>query len=245
MEVELEVDAGVAVLTLNAPQRRNALTPQMAREMVDALGRVDADESIAALVIRGADGRFCAGAHTGTLDGAGADPSDDATYTGLSVIYESFTRVGTVRPFTVAAVRGAAVGAGMNLALATDLRVVARDARLMSGFLRIGLHPGGGHFVLLSRLAGREAAAAMALGGAEIDGDRAVALGMAWEAAEDADVEDRALALAHGVARDPALARAAVRSFRLETGPPGVGWDTAVQTERAPQMWSMRRRGGA
>ena len=72
MEVELEVDAGVAVLTLNAPQRRNALTPQMAREMVDALGRVDADESIAALVIRGADGRFCAGAHTGTLDGAGA-----------------------------------------------------------------------------------------------------------------------------------------------------------------------------
>lgn len=113
----------------------------------------------------------------------------------------------------------------------------------MSGFLRIGLHPGGGHFVLLSRLAGREAAAAMALGGAEIDGDRAVALGLAWEAADDGAVEARAMEFAAGVAKDPALARA-VRSFRLDTGPPAVGWDTAVQTERAPQMWSMRRRSG-
>ncbi|WP_296368678.1 MULTISPECIES: enoyl-CoA hydratase-related protein [unclassified Pseudonocardia] len=244
MEVELEVDDGVALMTLNAPERRNALTPQMAREMVDALERVDADDGIGALVIRGADGRFCAGAHTGTLDGAGADPSDDATYTGLSVIYESFTRVGAVKAFTIAAVRGAAVGAGMNLALAADMRVVSRDARLLSGFLRIGLHPGGGHFVLLSRLAGREAAAAMALAGAEIDGDRAVALGLAWEAHGDDEVEARAMDFARGIAKDPALARAAVRSFRMETGPPGVGWDMAVQTERAPQMWSMRRRSG-
>lgn len=244
MEVALEIDGGVAVLTLNAPERRNALTPQMASEMVAALEQVDADDSVGALVIRGAGGRFCAGAHTGTLSGAGTDPADDATYTGLSVIYESFTRVGGVKAFTIAAVRGAAVGAGMNLALATDMRVVARDARLMSGFLRIGLHPGGGHFVLLSRLAGREAAAAMALGGAEIDGDRAVALGLAWESVDDDAVEARAMEFAAGVAADPALARAAVRSFRMETGPPAVGWDTAVQTERAPQMWSMRRRSG-
>lgn len=138
MEIELEVRDGVAVVTLSAPERRNALTPDMtpdmAREMVGALERVDADESVGAVVIRGAEGRFCAGAHTGTLAGANADPAAEETYGGLSVIYESFTRVGLVKAVTIAAVRGAAVGAGMNLALATDLRIVSADARLLSGF---------------------------------------------------------------------------------------------------------------
>ncbi|MDZ4266410.1 MAG: enoyl-CoA hydratase-related protein, partial [Mycobacterium sp.] len=117
-----------------------------------------------------------------------------------------------------------------------------RTARLMSGFQRIGLHPGGGHFVLLSRLAGREAAAAMALCGAEIDGDRAAQLGLAWESVADEAVEEQAFELAREAAKDPSLARAMARTFRLETGPPALGWDVAVQTERAPQMWSMRRR---
>lgn len=243
MEIELEVQDGVGVITLCAPERRNALTRDMAREMVEALERVDTDDSVGALVIRGAEGRFCAGADTGTLSGANADPAAEETYDALSSIYESFTRLGQVKAVTVAAVRGAAVGAGMNLAMAADLRVVATDARLLSGFLRIGLHPGGGHFVLMARRAGREATAAMALAGEEIDGTRAAQLGMAWEAVDDTEVETRAIDMAGRIARDPALARAAVRSFRLETGPPTMPWDVAVQAERAPQMWSMRRRG--
>lgn len=241
MEIELTVESGVATLTLAAPQRRNALTPEMSRELVAAADRVDADDTIGALVIRGSGGSFCAGAHTATLSNAGSDPAEESTYASLSAIYAAFTRIGSVRAVTVAAVRGPAVGAGLNLALATDLRIVARTARLMSGFQRIGLHPGGGHFVLLSRLAGREAAAAMALCGAEINGDRAAQLGLAWESVADEDVEARALELAREAAKDPALARAMARTFRLETGPPSLGWDTAVQTERAPQMWSMRR----
>lgn len=242
MEVELTIESGVATLTLAAPQRRNALTPEMSRELVAAADRVDADDSVGALVIRGAGGSFCAGAHTGTLGDAGSDPAEESTFAGLSDIYAAFTRIGSVRAVTVAAVRGAAVGAGLNLALATDLRIVAHTARLMSGFQRIGLHPGGGHFVLLARLAGREAAAAMALCGAEIDGDRAAQLGLAWESVTDEAVEPRAFELAREAAKDPSLARAMARTFRLETGPPGVSWDVAVQTERAPQMWSMRRR---
>jgi enoyl-CoA hydratase len=242
VEIELTVDSGVANLTLSAPQRRNALTPEMSRELVAAADRVDADDSVGALVIRGAGGSFCAGAHTTTLGDAGSDPAEENTFANLSAIYAAFTRIGSVRAVTIAAVRGPAVGAGLNLALATDLRIVARNARLLSGFQRIGLHPGGGHFVLLSRLAGREAAAAMALCGAEIDGDRAVQLGLAWESVDDENVEARALELAREAAKDAALARAMARTFRLETGPPALGWDAAVQTERAPQMWSMRRR---
>lgn len=142
---------------------------------------------------------------------------------------------------TVAAVRGSAVGAGMNMLLAADLRIVARDARLICGFLKRGLHPGGGHFVILSRLIGREAAAAMALFGEEINGDKAVELGLAWESVDDAAVEDLALELAGRVAADPELARVAVGNFRTEVVNGAVGWDVATQYERPAQMWSMRR----
>ena len=132
----------------------------------------------------------------------------------------------------------------MNMLLAADLRIVANDARLICGFLKRGLHPGGGHFVILSRLIGREATAAMALFGEEIDGTRAAQLGLAWKAVDDEAVESRALELAARVAADPELARAAVGNFRKEVVNGAVGWDVAMQYERPAQMWSMRRSAG-
>jgi len=240
-EVLLEVDSGVAVVTLNAPQRRNALTPPMAGDLIAVFDEVDAREEVGALVVRGVGRSFCAGGDVQTLLEAGRDPAAPETYTAMGAIYDCFYRLGQVEVPTIAAVRGSAVGAGMNMLLAADLRIVARDVRLICGFLKRGLHPGGGHFVLLSRLVGREAAAAMALFGEQVDGERAVQLGLAWETVDDAAVEDRAMELAARVAADPALARAAVGSFRIETGPPHVSWAIATQFERPAQMWSMRR----
>jgi enoyl-CoA hydratase len=240
-EVLLEVDEGVAVVTLNAPQRRNALTPAMAGELIAVLDEVDSRPDVGALVMRGVGKSFCAGGDVQTLTTAGRDPAAPDAYAGMGAIYDSFYRLGQVKAPTIAAVRGSAVGAGMNMLLAADLRIVARDVRLICGFLKRGLHPGGGHFVILSRLVGREAAAAMALFGEEVDGERAVQLGLAWETVDDAAVEDRARELAVRVAKDPALARAAVGNFRKETGPPYVSWEVATQFERPAQMWSMRR----
>jgi enoyl-CoA hydratase len=240
-EVLLDVDGGVAVVTLNAPQRRNALTPAMATELIATFDEVDARNDIGALVVRAVGKSFCAGGDVQTLTDAGRDPAAPDAYAGMGAIYDSFYRLGQVKAPTIAAVRGSAVGAGMNMLLAADLRIVARDARLICGFLKRGLHPGGGHFVILSRLVGREAAAAMALFGEEVDGERAVQLGLAWETVDDAAVEDRAFELAARVARDPALARVAVGNFRKETGPPHVSWEVATQFERPAQMWSMRR----
>jgi len=239
--IGLEVSDGVAVLTVDSPEVRNGLTPQMGRELADACDTVDADRSVGAAVVRGAGGTFCSGADRRTWD-PGADQAEDAAFRDTGAVYGAFRRVGTLAVPTVAAVRGAAVGAGVNLMLATDLRVVARDARILAGFLRIGLHPGGGFFTLAGRTAGREATAALGLFGSEIDGTRAAALGLAWAAVDDADVENTALALAAGPAHDPDLAREAARSFRTELGPPGIGWDAAVEFERATQMWSQRRR---
>lgn len=240
-EVLLEVDGGVAVVTLNAPERYNALTVAMADELVAALAAVEADPSVAALVIRGEGKAFCSGGDVATLTDAGIDPADPERYAGIGAIYESFTRLGKVGVPTIAAVQGAVVGAGMNLMLAADLRVVAEDVRLICGFLKRGLHPGGGHFLLLERLVGREAAAAMGLFGEEVDGPGAQRLGLAWDVVPAADVTARAVELAGRVAGDPELARAVIATFRRELGSPQVSWDVAVQVERPSQMWSMRR----
>lgn len=241
-DVRLEIDGPVAILTLDAPERRNALRTGTARDVIEACDAIDGNHAVGAVVVRGAGGYFCAGADRELLDAAGRDPAGEEAFDDLSLVYRAFVRVGELAAPTVAAVRGGAVGAGVNLALATDLRVVGEDARLISGFLRIGMHPGGGHFTLVGRAAGREAAAALGLFGEEISGRRAVALGLAWDAVSDGDVEARALELARRVARDPALARAATRSLRLELGPPGTSWPVALEAERGQQIWSLRRR---
>lgn len=241
-EVNLERADGVATLILDAPDRRNALTLSMARELAAACDEIDADASVGAVVVRGSGGYFCAGGDRQTLAEAGRDPAAPEAWEGIGDVYRSFARVGELQPPTIAAIRGGAVGAGVNLAFATDLRVVANDAKIISGFLPIGLHPGGGHGVLLGRTGIREAAAAMALFGERIDGARAAELGLAWAAVEDDEVEAKAAELAAAPAADPELARRVAKSLRAQLGPPTLPWPVALDMERASQMWSMRRK---
>lgn len=240
-EVRVEIREHVGTLTLAAPERRNALTPPMAREVVAACDALDADESVGAVVVAGEGSSFCSGGDRDTLAASGKDPVGDGALAGLRSIYDAFVRVGHLKAPTIAAVRGAAVGAGLNLMLATDLRVVADDTRIIAGFQRIGVHPGGGHFSLLGRAAGREAAMAITVFGEEIDGRRAAELGLAWAAVPAGEVEQRAHEIAARIAGDPELARAVVRSARAELGPPGIAWDVALELETAPQLWSLRR----
>ncbi|HKX69522.1 MAG TPA: enoyl-CoA hydratase-related protein [Intrasporangium sp.] len=242
-DVAYAVADAVATITLNAPDRRNALSVEMSRELVDAARTAESDAAVGAIVVTGGQ-HFCAGAVRAVLADTGLDPVEDEAYRNLETVYGAFTTIGDVGLPTIAAVRGAAVGAGLNLALATDLRIVSRTARLLPGFAQIGIHPGGGHFTLLNRVAGREAAAAMGLFGEEVSGERAVELRLAWAAHDDEHVEREAHALAARVATDPELARRLIRSFRRETVPGGVAWDVAVELERSPQMWSLRRKHG-
>ncbi|MCW2831197.1 MAG: enoyl-CoA hydratase/isomerase family protein [Aeromicrobium sp.] len=241
-EIRLDVTDGVAVITLDAPQRRNALTPAMARELVAACDRVDDDETIGAVVVAGAGDYFCAGGERPMLAAAGERPADPDMFDAMGDIYQSFKRVGEIKAPTIAAIVGGAVGAGMNLALATDLRVVADDARLMSGFLAIRLHPGGGHGALLARSGAREAGNAMALFGESVTGRQAVDLGLAWASVPADAVVSRALELAAVPAGDPELSRLTAASMRLEAVVDDSAWNRGLQLERATQMWSMRRR---
>ncbi len=240
-EVTWEKSGGVATVTLSSPEVRNGLDAPMALTLFDACEAIDADLDIGCTVIRGAGGTFCSGADTREWH-VMSNPASQEAFTLISTIYDAFARVGRLSTPVIAAVRGSAVGAGLNLMLATDLRIVAHDAKILSAFLRIGLHPGGGFFTLAGRAANREMAAALGLFNATLSGDQAVERGLAWEAVDDEMVESRALEMAEQPAHDPELARRAIGSLRAELGPPGVSWPAALEMERGIQMWSQHRR---
>jgi len=190
--VEIDLAPGadrVAVVTVNDPERRNALTPPMIDALVAAFDQLESDGGIGAVVITGAPPAFCAGADLSHL---GASPSE----AGLRGIYEGFLRVGRSPLPTIAAVNGAAVGAGMNLALCCDLRLAGRRAKFDTRFLQLGLHPGGGHTWMMRRIMGPEATAAAVLFGEVLDGAEAERAGLVWRCVDDDGLLPAALEMA-------------------------------------------------
>jgi enoyl-CoA hydratase len=227
----------VALLTLSDPDRRNAMTLPMVEEIVDALHALEADPEVGALVVTGEPPAFCSGADVANL-GALAAGATAAERTRITRVYEGFLRVLRSPLPTVAAVNGPAVGAGMNLALACDVRIAGESARFDPRFLRIGLHPGGGHVWMLERAVGPQAAAAMILFGQVLEGADAAARGLAWECVPDDDVVDFACELAARAAMVPeALAARTKETLRAAAFQPG--FDEAVAFEVGHQTWSL------
>ena len=232
-EVEVRVDAErrVATLTLQAPDRRNSLTLPMVDEIVAAVDDLEQRTGeVGALVVTGAPPAFCAGADLGHLG--------ESREEGLRAIYEGFLRIGRSTLPTVAAVNGAAVGAGMNLALCCDVRIAAERARFDTRFLQLGLHPGGGHTWMLQRIVGPEAARAMVVFGEVLDGRAAERAGLVWRCVPDDDLLTTATELAAKAATNPPALNARVR----RTMDALVGVDdhpTAVDVELEAQVWSL------
>src|SRR5579864_3916155 len=195
-EIEVESHDGIAVITLNAPERRNAITVEMSRELTAACDAIDSDPGIGAVVIRGRGPSFCAGADRSLLARVGEDPVESRRRADLLNVYQAFIGVGHLQAPTIAAVRGVAIGGGLNLVFATDLRVVADDAKLLAGFLKIGVHPGGGHFTLVGRTVGREAVTALTVFGESLTGRDAAARGLVWTSVPDERVDETAMSLA-------------------------------------------------
>jgi len=241
--IDVQIKDGLAVVTLQDERRRNAVSLALAEQLVSACDDIDANGEIGAVVLRGAGGFFSSGADRGELAEICVDPTSTRSIAMTSAIYESFRRVGALRPPVVAAIRGGALGAGINLALSADVRVVGRDAVIASGFTRLGVHPGGGHYGLLGRAVGPEATTVLGVLGHAVDGARAVELGLAWECCQDGDVDARAEALTVYAAADPDLARSAKTSMRAQLGPPAIPTQAGVELERAPQLWSFARKG--
>jgi enoyl-CoA hydratase len=231
--VEVSRSEGVAVVTLNDPERRNTLTLPMVDEIVAAFDQLEADESIGAVVVTGAPPAFCAGADLGDL-GRGGQSGDGGNVTS---VYDGFLRVARSTLPTVAAVNGAAVGAGMNLALACDVRIAGRSGRFDTRFLRLGLHPGGGHTWMLRRAVGPQAAAAMVLFGQVLDGAAAATAGLAWSCVDDDALVADATAFAAGAAAAPRELAIRVKQT-LQSVAAVDEHNSAVAIELEAQRWS-------
>jgi enoyl-CoA hydratase len=170
-EVLLERRGGVAVITLNVPDRRNSLTLPISARLAELVAECEHDDDVAALVVTGTPPAFCAGADLTALGEARED--------GLRAIYAGFLAVADATLPTIAAVGGAAVGAGLNLALACDVRLVGPRAKFDARFLQLGIHPGGGMTWMLQRLVGPQTATAMILFGTVLDDAESVRAGLA------------------------------------------------------------------
>lgn len=230
--VLLEISEGVATLTLNNPTERNTLTAPMVAEIIAVMEVVEADSSVGAVVVTGAAPAFCAGANLGNLA--------EATGDSLGNIYEGFLRIARSPLPTLAAVNGAAVGAGMNLALGCDLRIAGRSAKFDTRFLQIGIHPGGGHTWMLRRIAGPQAAVAAVIFGQVMDGAEAERVGLVHRCVEDSDLLATAQAYARTAAGAPRelviTTKATIQAMADVDNHPA-----AVARELEPQLWSTRQ----
>lgn len=230
--VLIEVKDGVGLLTLNNPDARNSMTAPMVEGIIAAMDLFESDLTVGAVVVTGAGSSFCAGADLGNLR--------EATRESLKHIYEGFLRVARSPLPTVAAVNGAAVGAGMNLALGCDVRIAATRAKFDTRFLQIGLHPGGGHTWMQRRIVGHQVAMAGIVFSQVLDGPESERVGLSYKCVPDDELLSFAHAFARGAATAPRelviIAKQMIRDMAdVETH------DAAVARELEPQLWTMQQ----
>lgn len=233
MSILVEQRDRVVVITLNDPDRRNTVTSEMNDAMIAAVAEAEADDGIGALVLTGAGSAFCAGALLDDLLGAGSEAE-------LSSIYRGFLAVAHSSLPTIAAVNGAAVGAGMNLALAADMILAGESAKFDSRFHQIAIHSGGGHTWRLANITDLQTAKAMVLFGERLTGQQAADAGLAWKCVPDDQLLDVAVEYAQTAAQAP---KGLVAKTKATFGALASVQDSqqAVDLETTPQFWAMQQ----
>jgi enoyl-CoA hydratase len=236
--VLFNIDNHVALITVNDPDRRNAITGEMSALLRAAVDRAEGDAGVHAVVVTGAGKAFCAGADLSALGAAGGEAAES----GLLQLYDGFMAVGDCKLPTIAAVNGAAVGAGLNLALAADVRIAGPSALFDSRFQKLGLHPGGGATWMLQRAVGPQVARAALLFGMRFDAESAVRHGLALSVADDPVAA--ALELAAGPAAAPREVVLSTKATMRATASPGTvdneQHELAKRLELGPQAKSIK-----
>ena len=221
--IQLEREGGVAIVTLDDPDRLNAMSEAMGQALAAAVGTLTEDDSVRAVVLTGAGRAFSAGgdldllermARSGNASHGGETRRSHETFMGR--FYRLFLRVRALPQPTIAAVNGPAIGAGCCVALACDLRIAAREAKLGLNFNRLGLHPGMAATWTLPRIVGPALAAELLYTGRILDGAEAERIGLVNRAVPRESLRAEALALAHSIAESaPLSVRATKRSLAL------------------------------
>jgi enoyl-CoA hydratase/carnithine racemase len=197
--------AGVALLTLDNPDLRNAMSDEMTASWVTAIDELADDRSLRVAVVTGAGSAFCSGGNTSWI-ASEPDASVDHLRTRMMAFYRAWLSVRRLEVPTIAAVNGAAIGAGLCLALACDLRYAARGAKLGAPFVRLGMHPGMAATHLLPGVVGEAHARDLLLTGRVVDADEALRLGLVSRVHEPETFLDDVLATAEGIAATAPIA---------------------------------------
>lgn len=219
-------DAHVGVLTLNRPDARNAMSPELLGAFDVAVKQAIADDGARAVVLQGTGSCFSAGAdlRSSLQTGAAALPFERSF-----AMYDPFLKLRDVPVPVICAMQGHAVGGGFGLSLMADIRICAENAKVGANFVRLGIHPGMAISYVLPRLIGVSRASEMLYTGKLVRGHQAAEMGLVSEALPADDVIPRAMALAEEIAE------AAPKAVRLmkRTILDGLGWDvvSAARTE--------------
>lgn len=223
---------GVALLTLDNPDLRNAMSDEMTSSWVAAVDELAADRSLRAVVVTGEGSAFCSGGNTSWI-ASEPDASVDHLRTRMIGFYRSWLSVRRLEVPTIAAVNGAAIGAGLCLALACDLRYAARGAKLGAPFVKLGMHPGMAATHLLPNVVGEAHARDLLLTGRVVDADEALRLGLVSRVHEPDTFLDDVLETAAGIA---ATAPIASRLTKLALADGGhADFEAALQWEAMAQ----------
>jgi 2-(1,2-epoxy-1,2-dihydrophenyl)acetyl-CoA isomerase len=201
--IQFTIDSGIAVLTLNRPDRLNSFTQAMHLEVRDALARVQADKSVRVLLLTGAGRGFCAGQD---LNDRAVEPGAPGVDLGESVekFYAPLVMAIKNLPMPViCAVNGVAAGAGANLALACDIVLAAKSASFIEAFCKLGLIPDTGGTWHLPRLIGPARATGLAMLGEKLSAEKAEEWGLIWRCLPDDELMNEAMALARHFASAP------------------------------------------
>lgn len=225
----------VAILTMNRPQSRNALDRELLAALTSGLAGIKDDPDVRAVVLTGSGGSFCAGAD---LKKAMSDGLDGDLGTRVDEFHAVIRAIVSARQPFVAAIDGAAVGFGADLALCCELRVMSTRGYVQEKFVNIGLMPDGGGTFWLPRLVGIGRAFELLMLGRKVEATEALSLGIANRVVEAETLLDNALELATSLAEGPPLALAAIKQA-VRAGMGGT-IDDALARERAGQLELLR-----
>lgn len=218
----------IAVLTLSNPERRNAFTPEMRRSLTAHLVEIGREEQTRAVIVRGADAHFCAGADLSRVDPSLPLPSTNATRENMKELHSLVRAIAAGPKPVIAAVEGIAAGGGLSIALACDHLVVAENARLVTAFAKLGLVGDLGIMWSLCQRVGPKRAKRLLMVPTELSGKDAADQGVADEVSAPGKSFEAALATAQILAKSAPLTVALTKAVYAE----GVGsLETVLQRE--------------
>jgi len=230
--VLFEIRDNAALISLNNPDKRNMLTQEVCGQIVGYVAQAEADPEVKALIITGSGRAFCAGGQLSDLT-----PNQQV----LEKIYSGFLAVANCSLPTIAAVNGPAVGAGFNLAVGCDVRIVTEAARFEPRFFSLGLHPGGGNTWMLQQIANWNTASGMLLFSQSLTGSEAVAKGLAWKCVEAECLIDKAFEFAANIRDLPKELLLRTKHTLREAAATKSSHQEILALETAQQLWSIEQ----